>query len=291
VLFRALRGSFTRGLAGMAPVVVAAEALILRPLLGVEPARLRATCIARGAAPLEDPSNQDGRYARTRLRLAPRGDPLPAASALASRRAREDAGVATRLALAARLFPAGCAWLDLALLGSDRTARLALARLLAVVGAAAHAPGEREATALLAAGRGTLGGARLLPGGRWLVREAAALAPPVPATPGVTWDRRFRLRGGVPPGLRLGALGPAPRLRQLAPHLPAAALAALPALLSSDGTPALVPHLRWPSPEACATLALDFVAGEMQIMPVSGYGMPHYLRTEPADGRREDHAT
>ncbi len=302
VLFRALRGSRAAGLSGMWPVTEAAEALILRPLLPVAPARLAATCFARGAMPLLDPSNSDARFARARLRRAPTAAALPAAAAFAARRAREGAEVATRLARAARLYPEGCARLDLARFGGDAVALRALAALLRAVGAAAHAAPPQGVAALLWAGRGTLAGAELTASG-WLLRERACLAPPVPAAPGARWDRRWVLRGGVPaglpPGLWLGALGPPPRaLRRLAPDLPAAALAGLPVLRDADGAVALIPHLRWPSTDACGSLALDHVSiagpacpGEMRAMPVSAPGQAPYLPTTPEFPRHEDQET
>ena len=79
LLMRLARGSGLDGLAAMAPWVEAgargqAGALrIVRPLLGVAKARLRATLEARGIAWIEDPSNQSPAFERTRWRAA-RGD-------------------------------------------------------------------------------------------------------------------------------------------------------------------------------------------------------------------------
>ncbi len=314
MLFRALRGSSGLGLAGMPPVAEAADALILRPLLPVPRARLLATCAARGVEPLRDPSNADPRFARARLRreVPSPADALPAAAAHASRRARREREAAARLARAARLFPEGCARLDPAALGADAAAALALRRLVRAVGGARFAPSAAAARALLERGSGSLGGAVLASGAggaRWLLRETAALAPPVEAKPGATWDGRFRLRGAVPPGLTLGPLGPVgplgplgpvPRgLRALAPDLPAAALAALPALRDAvTGALALVPALRWPSESACASLWCDYLPrsgpgfpGEMAAMPVSAPDMAPYLCREPASPRHEDRET
>jgi tRNA(Ile)-lysidine synthase len=65
VLFRLLRGSGTRGLVGIHPVV---EAKIIRPLLEVRRAALRQWLTARQEPWCEDASNQDPRYARNRIR-------------------------------------------------------------------------------------------------------------------------------------------------------------------------------------------------------------------------------
>ncbi|WP_135470927.1 tRNA lysidine(34) synthetase TilS, partial [Crenalkalicoccus roseus] len=139
LLFRALRGSGPAGLAGMAPAREAAAALVLRPLLGVPPARLEAVLEAAGIAPVRDPSNADPRFARARLRQA-LGDPggtgpataalAEAAGAFARRRAAREAAVAERLAVAARLHPEGWAEIEPAALGADAVAGAALAALL-----------------------------------------------------------------------------------------------------------------------------------------------------------------
>ncbi|MBX9753090.1 MAG: hypothetical protein K5Q68_26120, partial [Roseococcus sp.] len=157
----------------------------------------------------------------------------------ARRRARHAAEAAARMAAAVRLLPEGCAELCPEALGRDATARRVMAALIRAVGGAAHAPTQAAVARLLAAGRGTLGGALWLPGGRWLVREAA--------TGGWEeglWDGRFR--GPPPPaGYEIGPLGrDSAWFRGRARHLPAAALAALPAQRRErDGKLALVPHL------------------------------------------------
>ena len=254
ILFRALRGSGARGLAGMAPVTVAAEALILRPLLGQPKARLAASLAGWGVTPVEDPSNHNPRFARSRLRGA--GVGLLDATAFARRRARHAGEEATRLALAVRLLPEGCAELDPVALGQDGVARRVMAALIRAIGGGAHAPAEGAVAALLARGFGTLGGARLLRDGRWLVREAAAGARD-PATG--LWEGRFR----VPPppeGHGWAPLGAeAARFRARFRHLPAAALAALPALRrKADGMLALVPHLAYHAPGSGLSEPLHF---------------------------------
>jgi tRNA(Ile)-lysidine synthase len=258
VLLRALAGSGPRGLAGMAPCAVAGEALVLRPLLGVPRAALEATCRAAGLDWVEDPSNADPRFARARLRAAGGAGGLEAAArAFAARRAREEAALAARAARAVSLLPEGCARLDLAALGSDARAAALLARVLRAVSGAAHAPSESRAAALLARGQGTLGGARLLASG-WVVREAPA--GPAPALPGAIWDGRFRLLA-APPGHLIGPLGAqdAARFRARHRHLPAAALAALPALrAASTGMLAAVPHLSYVAEESALVFRLIF---------------------------------
>ncbi len=68
VLFRLLRGSGVAGLAGMAAATSRGGVTLIRPLLGVAKADLVAFCRARRVSFVEDPSNADPAYARTRLR-------------------------------------------------------------------------------------------------------------------------------------------------------------------------------------------------------------------------------
>ncbi len=269
LLFRALRGSGPDGLAAMAAVTVAAEALILRPLLAVPPARLEAVVAAAGLRPVRDPANADLRFARSRLRatLADAGGAGAATAALAeaaagfaARRSCQAGLVAARLAAAACLLPAGFAEIDPAALGADRVADAALAALVRAVGGGAYLPPAAAVAALRARGHGTLAGTRLTAGGLgWrLLREAAALAAPVPARRGAIWDRRFRLLGVGDGRCTLGALGgDAGALRGRAPGLPAAILATLPAI-RRDGALVAVPLLAYPDAAVAARFAVLF---------------------------------
>lgn len=64
VLMRLSRGAGVSGLAG----IRAKRGTILRPLLGERRATLRAWCVARGVTFVDDPSNEDPRFDRARLR-------------------------------------------------------------------------------------------------------------------------------------------------------------------------------------------------------------------------------
>lgn len=64
ILFRILRGTGNRGLAG----IPARRGTFVRPLLPFARRELESWLAARGVEPLDDPSNRDGRYARTRIR-------------------------------------------------------------------------------------------------------------------------------------------------------------------------------------------------------------------------------
>ncbi len=115
-LLRLGRGSGVHGLAAMAAVTGIEGVRLLRPLLTVPKARLRANLQRRGQAWIEDPSNEDPAFARVRLRaLMPAfaGVGMDAqrlaqtANAMGrARRALEEAAV-TLLAAAAEIYPAG----------------------------------------------------------------------------------------------------------------------------------------------------------------------------------------
>jgi len=230
LLLRLARGSGLDGLAAMAGVVERADCRLLRPLLGVPHDRLVATLTGVAQPWIEDPSNHDRAYARVRLRestplLAEAGlrpARLAAAAArLGKARAALEAEVATLLAEAVELHPAGFAQLDPARLTAASAAigQRGLAAVLGAVGGAPFTPRSARLGRLydelcqgFTGGR-TLGGCRLLPhrGGLLVCREPAAMAPPVAAPPGTTvyWDGRFRLRLArqAPRGLFVGALG------------------------------------------------------------------------------------
>jgi tRNA(Ile)-lysidine synthase len=254
---RALGSSGPAGVAGMAPLVETTSLRLLRPLLTVPPAQLRATLTSAGVQWFEDPSNIDAAALRPRLRLL-RGDcegsgsattALVAASmASGRRRAEQDSRVAMTLAECVALRPEG-----FAVLSGQPIAPPVLAALVQTIAGAPYPPATRAVSALAAAPRpATLAGVRLVPAGRLgtgllAVREPAAMAPPIPAQPGAVWDGRFRLgaEARVPPGATLGPLGDdAVRFRRFSP-LPSAVLRTLPAVRCGSVLLA-VPHLLYP---------------------------------------------
>jgi tRNA(Ile)-lysidine synthase len=122
VLFRLARGSGLIGLGGMAyasPLPVGGEtrAFVVRPLLHLAKMRLVATLRASGIAHSEDPSNQNPRFTRVRLRtlmprLALEGLDARGFARLAGRMRRADATIefaveAASDSLAPRPWPAG----------------------------------------------------------------------------------------------------------------------------------------------------------------------------------------
>jgi tRNA(Ile)-lysidine synthase len=248
---RVLRGSQTHGLAGMAAVRETGPLRLLRPLLTIEPVRLRDFLTAAGVDWVEDPSNQDLQALRPRLRhgfatASIAGTGLPEALAAAGRlRQREEAATAAELAERATIRPEG-----FALLSPGRIGTAALSALIRTIGGAAYPSSPAQIAELAAQPKpATLAGVRILPAGRMgegflLVREEAAIAAAMPARQGAIWDHRFRLMTDpdCPGDALISRLGPdAARFRRSS-HLPSVVLRTLPAIRSGK-TLAFVPHL------------------------------------------------
>ena len=256
---RAEAGSGPAGLAGMAAVTVLATARLLRPLLRIPPARLRATLARAGVGWIEDPSNQNPATRRAGLRAGP---PLDAAAAWAHGRARATAEAALAAALGRRaaLHPEGYATVD-----DGALSTAALSALAWTLSGQDYPPSPAAVARAVAAGWPVSLHGVLLRRWRsgWLIaREPAAVAEAVEALPGTTWDGRFRLLADATPptGARLGALGDeAVRLRDRSP-LPAVVLRGLPAI-RHDGALFAVPHLVYPSRDRCKRVPVAFCPG------------------------------
>jgi tRNA(Ile)-lysidine synthase len=215
------RGAGLDGLSGMRPAWNEAGVRWVRPLLAVPRAALRDWLMAQGIGWIDDPTNEDDRFARIRARralktLRPLGITpdrlgetiahLAAARAALAQAAGQAAGrIATEAAGALWVDPAG-----LAALPRETRRRLLIAAIRWMTGAA-YPPREAQIVTLetaLAEGRdATLSGCRFRHrGARLLIaREARAVAGPVPA--GTLWDGRWRVTGPFAPGDRIAALG------------------------------------------------------------------------------------
>ncbi len=104
VLFRLLRGSGVAGLRGMEAISARDGVTLARPLIGVKKSDLVAFAEARGEPFVDDPSNLDPRYARTRLRaliarLAEEGLDAEALDRLARRAGETEEALARLTAL------------------------------------------------------------------------------------------------------------------------------------------------------------------------------------------------
>jgi tRNA(Ile)-lysidine synthase len=215
------RESGLDGLSGMAPLHCDGGLCWVRPLLGATRASLRDWLTAQGLAWIEDPTNADPRYLRTRARaalavLADLGLTAPgiarSAAQLAQARAAMDETLAgfvqthvTEQAGALALPRAA-----LAALPADLQRRL-VAAAVRWIGGALHPPrrsSQMQALAALLDGRSTtLGGVRFRVGPQSIriVREPRAVGGPVPV--GALWDGRWQVTGPDGEIRALGASG------------------------------------------------------------------------------------
>lgn len=186
IIMRMLAGSDSDGLAGMAALVARSQISLLRPLLAVAPAALRALLREIGWKWVEDPSNRDPRWQRALLRglrrdSAGTGPATRALVAAAARRGQDRAvrarATADELAAKVAFFPEG-----FAVLAPGPISVAALRAVLLVIGGRRYAPSATQLTQIAAAPRPcTIACVRLLPAGRLgpagamlVVRERAA---------------------------------------------------------------------------------------------------------------------
>jgi tRNA(Ile)-lysidine synthase len=288
---RVLRGSQTHGLAGMPALRETAGVRLLRPLLGIEPALLRDFLTANGTSWIEDPSNQDMRALRPRLRHrfaagaeggTTEGSGLwHALSAVARLRSYEEMQTAAELASRVSVRPEG-----FALLSPGRIGSAALSSLVRTIGGSAYNPSPARINGLAARPRpAALAGVRITQAGRFgdgmlIVREEAAVMDPVPLAPDTIWDNRFRVAGheGLPAGATIGKLGDdAARFRDVS-GLPSAVLRTLPAVRFGKSL-TVVPHLGYAAGDEGATMTALFAPPR----PLAG---PCFVPAVPAAGPR-----
>ena len=208
---RLSRGSGLYGLAAMAPLQEASGHRLLRPLLSLSKARLIATLEARSVRWVEDPSNLDPKFTRTKFReLLPdlvvagiTAETLAEATdSLGRARDSVESAVTRVLARGLWLHPAGIAFVKPEVLSKapKEVALRGLARVLMTVSGAEYGPrlarlerlyGKIEAG--LTSGT-TLLGCRLTPWRQQLVvyRENRHVLPlVVQSGRSVRWDGRF----------------------------------------------------------------------------------------------------
>lgn len=183
-LLRARRGAGLGGLAAMAPVrpILAGRAppLLVRPLLGWSRATLAALVAAAGIVPVEDPSNRNPRFDRSRMRALLAATPeLPSARLAAAASHLRDAE-ATLAWMAEREWQVRAEWredrllLDAAGLPAELRRRLVVRALESVgVGGPLRGAGVDRLIAALDAGRpATLAGVLVRPGPCWCFAKA-----------------------------------------------------------------------------------------------------------------------
>ncbi len=205
-LLRAAAGSGEDGLAAMTAVRETAAVRLLRPLLDVPRTSLGATLQQAGQDWIDDPSNQDPAYARTRIRAQLANGPVDGLVETARRLGRArgaiEAATARMLAETAHLHPAGFATLDIDQLRSapDEPAIRALGAVVTAVGGRRHPPSldrlERLHRRVTDGKSATLARCRLAPASNGqivVMRELRNLPAPMRLQPGqrVSWDGRF----------------------------------------------------------------------------------------------------
>jgi len=165
VLMRQSRGSGPLGLAGMATSTVRGEVRLLRPLLGVYPARLRATLRAAGVEWTDDPGNLDPATVRGALRHSFIADATRVPGALMTQhdaardRAQSERAVADTLARCVTITPDGQA------LVSGPLCAGALSALVWAVSGRAYPPPPAMIARALPLRAQTLHGVRVTPAG------------------------------------------------------------------------------------------------------------------------------
>jgi tRNA(Ile)-lysidine synthase len=159
IAMRAARDSGADGLAGMAALLEQPQARLLRPLLAVPRERLTATLQARRVNWIDDPSNDDPRFERVRVR-GKAATPIEVWHRAADSRAAHEKALAKAAVELLEFESAGGAAIDRSLyarLGEDQQRRL-LSRLVQALGGGHHPP--RRARLIQAAARLSQGGDR-----------------------------------------------------------------------------------------------------------------------------------
>lgn len=247
IVMRAAHGSGPAGLAGMraaSEIAGAPPVVLLRPLLSFQREQLRDVLRARGQAWFEDPSNDDLRFERVRVRRALAAGGTEWAEAEDDTQDNEPAADPLRRAVEIRA--PGFARLGRTefVQTESEVAERIMRKLLHGLGGGAYPPKRAEVEELIQRMRApefrgaTLAGCRIAaaPGQFTLFRELRnSAAAPIRPGESLLWDRRFFVACPVDtPGedltIRpLGAAAAAVRAG-LPERLPSAAVAALPGL-------------------------------------------------------------
>ena len=303
-LLRLGRKSGVDGLSAMAAVSHRGDVKLVRPLLDLPKSRLIATLQSRRHPWVDDPSNHDPAFARSRIRelapvLADTGITAEGIAVTARRLGRARAALeyyACELVRSAvESHAAGFCWIDReALLAAPEEVGLRiLSRVVAAVGAGRAPPRydrlERAYATLLRNGHGracTLSGCRIVARGHRILvcRENRGVGDCVTLRPGQNrrWDARFDVSLlGSPPSAsnqtwevrRLGAEGwpqvaarSELRLQEHYSGIPAVVRATLPALWDHDGL-LDVPHLNFRREGAQMALDANFAPTHPLVFP------------------------
>lgn len=225
IAMRRARQSSGRGLAGMALASERAGVRLIRPFLSTEPGLLRERLRTAGQAWIEDPSNNDPRFERVRVRHSldgRNGSEIDLGINAGVHRIRIDENAAHLMAGGVRSYPSGFLTLERKVFASvpEDAQQDILARMVQVVSGAPYRPRHDRVARLVAkllaadASDATLGGCRVLVRAHhiFVIREMAATAPAVRVSgpDAAQWDGRFRLRyaeGAYREGDVFGPLG------------------------------------------------------------------------------------
>ncbi|KIC21997.1 tRNA(Ile)-lysidine synthetase [Leisingera sp. ANG-Vp] len=222
VLMRMARASGVTGLSGMAERRTHDGVTLLRPLLDVTRAELRQFLQSRGVGWSEDPSNEDTRFERVRVRralaeLAPLGLTPEVFAKVASNMTKAREALDWYAFLAARdqaHVQAGAVVLcqrKFRTLPSEIGHRLLVRAFQWISGTQyppRRVPMEKAVLAARTGGSVTLAGCRLLTTTKqiWVCREYNAVCCEM-ALPGQVWDDRWKFFGGDAKGCEVRALG------------------------------------------------------------------------------------
>ena len=222
VLMRMARASGVTGLSGMPVQRTVDGVTVFRPLLGLSRKMLRHYLCQHDLAWSEDPSNDDLRFERVRIRkamevLEPLGLTAMSISQVAENVSKAREALDWYTFLAARdmtIVTAGSLMLDMRKFRTlpVETARRLLVRTMNWISGADYPPRRTAVSDALEAIRGgqslTLHGCRVISRGNhsWICRELQAVRDL--ATPaGTKWDGRWHLHGGDITGCEIRALG------------------------------------------------------------------------------------
>ena len=223
VLMRLARGAGVDGLSAMAPRRSQDDVTWLRPLLGATRAELRNFLGIAGVSWIDDPTNDDERFTRIKVRqswetLAPLGlTPVVLAQVAENMSLAREALAHQASAVAKEIVSFRAGAVEIARDGFDTVpqeiARRVFLAALTWVNGAVYPPRRRTVEAALAAtkqsGSATLDGCHVLAAGPslWIFREFSVVRD-MTTSFSETFDDRWRLSGpDVDPNCHVGALG------------------------------------------------------------------------------------
>ena len=223
VLMRLARGAGVDGLSAMAPRRLAHGVTWIRPLLGISRDDLRQELQDRNVSWIEDPSNEDLRFDRIKMReamkvLTPLGIDAEALGQVAFNMARARDALGWQAFLEARRIArveAGAVRIDWRAYRTlpDEAVRRILLSALGWISGSGYAPRRKPVLALIDALKqgsgGTIDGCQAWRDrdALWIFREYQPVRD-LTCTLDAFWDGRWQLQGGVAEaGLHIAALG------------------------------------------------------------------------------------